>query len=110
MRVLTGLLLAALVLSGCVFDRSGLPAEGDGGLPPQPMRPAWGDDGGATLAPHWQDSAPPGTQPPPESSGDVVELCHTPSSSPMTLWVDPTAVPAHLGHGDYLGRCKPAAK
>ena len=40
-----------------------------------------------------------------------VELCHIPPGNPgnaQTLSVSESAVPAHLGHGDYLGPCVPA--
>jgi hypothetical protein len=43
-----------------------------------------------------------------ENSYGKVVLCHIPPGNPesrQTLTVDATAVPDHLGHGDYLGPC-----
>jgi hypothetical protein len=39
---------------------------------------------------------------------DLVEICHVPPGNPdnaHTIEVDPSAVPAHIAHGDYEGRC-----
>ena len=38
-----------------------------------------------------------------------VTICHKPGTpAEQTLTVDDDAVPGHLGHGDYLGACKPS--
>ena len=34
-----------------------------------------------------------------------VMICHTTSNSSQTLCVSPSAVPAHLAHGDFIGPC-----
>src|SRR5690606_12583475 len=40
-----------------------------------------------------------------------VELCHKPGApAEKTLKVPPSAVPGHLGHGDYLGACEPTSE
>jgi len=42
------------------------------------------------------------------SSSSKVAVCHIPPGNPSarkTLYLPPTAVPAHLAHGDYLGTC-----
>jgi hypothetical protein len=36
---------------------------------------------------------------------DKVYICHTVPTTPNTLSVSVSAVPAHLAHGDYLGMC-----
>lgn len=39
--------------------------------------------------------------------GHKVAICHKPQGkNPHTIIVSSSAVPAHLGHGDYLGYCK----
>jgi hypothetical protein len=41
--------------------------------------------------------------------GDKIAVCHVPPGNPAakhTIYVDAPAVPAHLGHGDYLGDCE----
>ena len=47
----------------------------------------------------------------PKGDGDKKEtICHTPPGNPAgkeTLRVAPSAVAAHLAHGDYLGECRP---
>ena len=38
-----------------------------------------------------------------------VPVCHIPPGNPdeaHTIWISKSAVPAHLEHGDYLGRCR----
>jgi hypothetical protein len=37
--------------------------------------------------------------------GEKVLVCHKPSKNAHTLSLPPSAVPAHLGHGDTLGAC-----
>ena len=39
------------------------------------------------------------------NKGDKVELCHMTNNGSIVLCVSPSAVPAHLNHGDYLGAC-----
>lgn len=41
-----------------------------------------------------------GTQP---EAGGKVAVCH---KGKKTLYVDESAVDAHLGHGDYVGACR----
>jgi len=49
--------------------------------------------------------------PPPDDDGEdgkkeKVIVCHKPNSkNPHTIMISSSAVPAHLGHGDYLGPC-----
>lgn len=41
--------------------------------------------------------------------GDNIAVCHVPPGNPAaahTIYVGAPAVPAHLGHGDYLGPCQ----
>ena len=43
-----------------------------------------------------------------EEEEDKVEICHIPPGNPdnaHTITVSPSAVPAHLAHGDYEGEC-----
>ena len=50
----------------------------------------------------------PGIIEPPDDEipGEKVMICHKPSGkNPHTIVVSQSAVPAHLGHGDYLGAC-----
>jgi len=108
MRSLLLLVALASGLGGCVFDRSGTAVESDGGGFLS-VRPAWADDGGVLLADGWSVLPPaatgPGTSPPGDTAS--VMLCHVVCSVPKTIVVEPSAVPGHLGHGDYLGRCAP---
>ena len=39
--------------------------------------------------------------------GHHKHVCHHPGPRQQDLEVDDNAVPAHLGHGDFLGACKP---
>lgn len=42
----------------------------------------------------------------PESSNEKVMICHKPNgNNPHTIVVSRSAIPAHLGHGDFLGPC-----
>ena len=41
----------------------------------------------------------------PSSEGEKVLVCHKPNKNAHTLSLPPSAVPAHLGHGDKLGPC-----
>lgn len=41
----------------------------------------------------------------PSSGGEKVLVCHKPKKNAHTLSLPPSAVPAHLGHGDTLGPC-----
>ncbi len=36
-----------------------------------------------------------------------VPICHNVENNPHTIVVAPSAVPAHLAHGDILGVCPP---
>ena len=36
-----------------------------------------------------------------------VPICHNVANNPHTIVVAPSAVPAHLAHGDILGVCPP---
>ena len=38
--------------------------------------------------------------------GHKQHICHHPGPRQQDLEVDANAVPAHLGHGDYLGGCR----
>jgi hypothetical protein len=109
MRSLLLLVALASGLGGCVFDPSGTPVGAGSGEIPS-VRPAWADDGGGLLlADGWSVLPPsatgPGTSPPTDTAS--VMLCHVVCSVPKTIVVEPSAVPGHLGHGDYLGRCAP---
>ena len=45
-----------------------------------------------------------------ERGGPKVDICHIPPGNPgaaHTIRVSPSAVPAHLAHGDYRGACLP---
>ena len=45
---------------------------------------------------------------PANAGADKVTVCHIPPGNPEnahTIVVGPTAVPAHLAHGDTLGEC-----
>jgi len=46
-------------------------------------------------------------EPPP--TGDKVTICHKPlkKKGGNTITVSRSALPAHLGHGDYIGACSP---
>ncbi len=51
----------------------------------------------------------PGVIEPPDSElpGHKVEICHKPNGkNPHVIVVSQSAVPAHLGHGDYVGSCR----
>lgn len=41
----------------------------------------------------------------PSGEGEKVLVCHKPNKNAHTLSLPPSAVPAHLGHGDKLGPC-----
>jgi hypothetical protein len=41
----------------------------------------------------------------PSGQGEKVLVCHKPNKNPHTLSLPPSAVPAHLAHGDKLGPC-----
>ena len=41
----------------------------------------------------------------PSSGGEKVLVCHKPNKNAHTLSLPPSAVPAHLAHGDKLGPC-----
>jgi hypothetical protein len=41
----------------------------------------------------------------PSGEGEKVLVCHKPNKNAHTLSLPPSAVPAHLGHGDTLGPC-----
>lgn len=41
----------------------------------------------------------------PSGGGEKVLVCHKPKKNAHTLSLPPSAVPAHLGHGDTLGPC-----
>jgi hypothetical protein len=46
------------------------------------------------------------------NNGNKVTICHIPPGNPsnsQTLCVSASAVPAHLGHGDFLGSCSEGA-
>jgi hypothetical protein len=44
--------------------------------------------------------------PPDDEYGEKVMICHKPlGPNPHTIVVSASAVPAHLGHGDFLGTC-----
>ena len=108
MRYLLLLVALASGLGGCVFDPSGTPVESDrAGIPS--VRPAWADDGGGLLLADGWSVLPPSTTGPGTSPAGTasVMLCHAICSAAKTIVVEPSAVPAHLGHGDYLGRCAP---
>jgi hypothetical protein len=47
----------------------------------------------------------PDNQPPQE--GEKVAICHKPNKIGKTLMLPPSAIPAHLAHGDTLGACQP---
>ena len=41
-----------------------------------------------------------------QRANDPVEICHKPGTlAEHSIVVDDNAVPAHLGHGDFLGPC-----
>ena len=41
-----------------------------------------------------------------QRANDPVEICHKPGTpAEHTIVVDDNAVPAHLGHGDFVGAC-----
>jgi hypothetical protein len=43
-----------------------------------------------------------------EGDGKKVKVCHKPNGkNPHTIMISPSALPAHLGHGDYIGPCLP---
>ncbi len=46
---------------------------------------------------------------PPPSIGDKVTICHKPfkKKGGNTITISRSALPAHLGHGDYIGACSP---
>jgi hypothetical protein len=45
-------------------------------------------------------------EPPTVEQGEKVMICHKPDGkNPHTIVVSQSAVPAHLGHGDFLGPC-----
>jgi len=47
---------------------------------------------------------------PTPGNADKVIVCHIPPGNPANahdICIDPNAVPAHLGHGDYGGECIP---
>jgi hypothetical protein len=45
---------------------------------------------------------------PVEPGGGKVLICHKPGTKAQKeLWVPPEAVPGHLGHGDFVGKCPP---
>lgn len=47
------------------------------------------------------------TETPTDGEDHKVDICHKPNTrAEHTINVDKAAVPAHLGHGDYLGQCK----
>jgi hypothetical protein len=46
-----------------------------------------------------------GDKPADKEYGHKTTLCHNPGPHQQTLEVSDNAVPAHLGHGDYLGAC-----
>ena len=41
----------------------------------------------------------------PSGEGEKVQVCHKPKKNAHTLSLPPSAVPAHLAHGDILGPC-----
>ena len=46
---------------------------------------------------------------PTPGNADKAIICHLPPGNPgnaRAICIDPSAVPAHLGHGDYLGECR----
>lgn len=54
------------------------------------------------------EEQPPVLPPDGEGKKEKVEVCHKPDKNPHVIVIAPEAVPAHLGHGDYLGPCVPA--
>lgn len=52
----------------------------------------------------------PPPSPPDDEYKDKVLICHVPPGNPENrheIFVSPSAVPAHLAHGDNLGPCRP---
>ena len=112
--VLVTLTLLALALAAAVpaqakdkttiCHKPGTPAQKTMEVPDQALPGHLGH--GDTVGP-CDPSSPPEDPPPDDDGGVKVEVCHKPGTpAEKTLEIPSEAVPAHLGHGDYLGPCE----